>query len=195
MRGSPRKHACRRGVDYVRREPYAATSAPARRVGVKAPATAVRAVSDTATQYRKACQQNAATTGTAIIAGKPYSCARMTPAMASARHKPIETVRKPWRFGLAVPVSVRSKLFILSLLAVAGPCVFGQMPENLVRSVAEAGSKLVAERDQYTYTQRFRFLEFHKGRPVGRYEEFRDITFTGTGERRRALQEAPHRST
>ena len=65
------------------------------------------------------------------------------------------------------------------------------MPENLVRSVAEAGSKLVAERDQYTYTQRFRFLEFHKGRPVGRYEEFRDITFTGTGERDERYRKHP----
>ncbi len=57
------------------------------------------------------------------------------------------------------------------------------MPEDLVRSVAEAGSRLVAERDHYTYTQTFKFHEIRKGAPVGRYEEIRDITFTGTGER------------
>ena len=54
---------------------------------------------------------------------------------------------------------------------------------ELARSVAAAGSRLVAERDNYTYTQRFRFVEFNGGLPAGRYEEVRDITFTGTGER------------
>ena len=57
------------------------------------------------------------------------------------------------------------------------------MPLDLIRSVAEAGSRLVTERDHYTYTQRFRFLEIKGGLPIGRYEEVRDITFTGTGER------------
>ena len=57
------------------------------------------------------------------------------------------------------------------------------MPDGLVRSVAEAGSRLVAERDHYTYTQTFKFFEIKNGVRVGRYEEIRDITFTGTGER------------
>ena len=57
------------------------------------------------------------------------------------------------------------------------------MPEGLVRSVAEAGSRLVAARDDYTYTQVFKFHEIRKGARVGFYEEIRDITFTGTGER------------
>ena len=65
------------------------------------------------------------------------------------------------------------------------------MPENLVQSVAEAGTRLVTERDQYTYTQRFRFLEMRRGRPVGRYEEFRYITFTGTGERDERFKKHP----
>lgn len=52
-----------------------------------------------------------------------------------------------------------------------------------MRSVAETGSRLVAERDNYTYTQTFKFYEIKNGVRVGRYEEIRDITFTGTGER------------
>ena len=63
------------------------------------------------------------------------------------------------------------------------PVASGQLPEGLVRRVAESGSQLVAERDHYTYTQTFKFLELRRGVPVGRYEEVRDITFTGTGER------------
>ena len=65
------------------------------------------------------------------------------------------------------------------------------MPLDLVRSVAEAGSRLVAERDNYTYTQRFRFVEFKGGVPGGRYEEVRDITFTGTGEREERHRRKP----
>ena len=65
------------------------------------------------------------------------------------------------------------------------------MPLDLVRSVAEAGSRLVAERDNYTYTQRFRFVEFKGGVPGGRYEEVRDITFTGTGEREERHRREP----
>lgn len=65
------------------------------------------------------------------------------------------------------------------------------MPLDLVRSVAEAGSRLVAERDNYTYTQRFRFVEFTGGVPGGRYEEVRDITFTGTGEREERHRRKP----
>ena len=57
------------------------------------------------------------------------------------------------------------------------------MPESLIREVAEAGSRLVAEREHYTYTQSFKFWEIKNGVRVGRYEEIRDITFTGTGER------------
>ncbi len=57
------------------------------------------------------------------------------------------------------------------------------MPDGLVQSVAHAGSRLVAERDQYTYTQTFKYHEIRRGVAVGRYEEIRDITFTGTGER------------
>ena len=65
------------------------------------------------------------------------------------------------------------------------------MPLDLIRSVAEAGSRLVAERDNYTYTQRFRFVEFKGGMPGGRYEEVRDITFTGTGEREERHRKKP----
>lgn len=65
------------------------------------------------------------------------------------------------------------------------------MPLDLVRSVAEAGSRLVAERDNYTYTQRFRFVEFKGSVPGGRYEEVRDITFTGTGEREERHRRKP----
>ena len=65
------------------------------------------------------------------------------------------------------------------------------MPLDLVRAVAEAGSRLVAERDNYTYTQRFRFVEFKGGVPGGRYEEVRDITFTGTGEREERHRRKP----
>lgn len=57
------------------------------------------------------------------------------------------------------------------------------MPEGLVRSVAEAGTRLSAERDHYTYTQTFRFDEIRKGARVGRYKEVRDVTFTGNGTR------------
>lgn len=63
------------------------------------------------------------------------------------------------------------------------PVASSQVPEGLVRRVAELGSRLVAERDHYTYTQTFKFLELRRGVAVGRYEEVRDITFTGTGER------------
>ena len=57
------------------------------------------------------------------------------------------------------------------------------MPEGLVRDVAESGSRLAAERDQYTYTQSFKYYEIRNGVRAGRYEELRDITFTGTGNR------------
>ena len=57
------------------------------------------------------------------------------------------------------------------------------MPDGMVRRVAERGSELVAERNSYAYTQTVKFHEIHRGGLVGRYEEVRDITFTGTGER------------
>ena len=78
----------------------------------------------------------------------------------------------------------RGMLKLLIVAAALGTTpAFSQMPETLVREVAEAGSRLVAERDRYTYTQRFRFWEIRGGAPMGRYEEVRDITFTGDGER------------
>ncbi len=57
------------------------------------------------------------------------------------------------------------------------------MPPDLVLRVAQSGSRLVEARSHYTYTQRFRFVEIRGGRPVGRYEELRDVTFTSAGER------------
>ncbi len=57
------------------------------------------------------------------------------------------------------------------------------MPGNLVRDVAETGSRLAAERDQYAYTQSLKFHEIKNGIVVGRYEEVRDVIFTGRGQR------------
>ncbi len=60
-----------------------------------------------------------------------------------------------------------------------------------MRKVAELGSLLVAERDHYTYTQTFRFYEIRRGVPVGHYEEIRDVTFTGTGQREEKHRKRP----
>ncbi len=79
-------------------------------------------------------------------------------------------------------ISATVKLLIVAV-PLSFPPLTGQMPDGLVRSVAEAGSRLVKERDHYTYTQTFRFHEIRRGARPGRYEEVRDITFTGTGER------------
>lgn len=101
--------------------------------------------------------------------------------MASAAQSPAEAAKNgPRRAFRAAAAAVK-------LLIVAGAIVWlpaaAQPPEGLVLGVAEAGSRLVAERDHYTYTQTFKFHEIRKGARVGHYEEIRDITFTGTGER------------
>ncbi len=67
------------------------------------------------------------------------------------------------------------------------------MPPNLIREVAEAGSRLVAERNNYTYTQTFKFYEMRNGARVGRYEEVRDITFTAAGERIERYRRRPRK--
>lgn len=87
------------------------------------------------------------------------------------------------KLGAPCSLSATVKVLIVAICAAAGPHARAEFPADLVRSVADAGSRLVAERDNYTYTQRFRFVEFKGGRPAGHYEEVRDITFTGTGER------------
>ena len=106
----------------------------------------------------------------------------MNPAMAIA----VQTADEPrikWR--AVDPSSVISGLVKLLILSVAASHSAGvaEMPEGLIREVAQSGSRRVAERDHYTYTQTFKFWEINKGVPTGRYEEVRDITFTGTGER------------
>jgi len=81
--------------------------------------------------------------------------------------------------------SLASKVFMVvsTVAGGLGGNLLAQMPDDLVRRVAESGSRLVEARNNYTYTQRFRFVEFAGGRPVGRYEELRDVTFTSDGER------------
>ena len=90
---------------------------------------------------------------------------------------------------------VRAALaFCWVLAAFAGTHSFparAQMPADLVRSVAESGSRLVAERDRYAYVQTFKYHEIEKGIPVGRYEEIRDVIFTGAGEREERHRRKP----
>lgn len=91
------------------------------------------------------------------------------------------------------PSSGTSGLVKLLIVAMASiqPVGLAQMPKDLIRDVAESGSRLVAERDHYTYTQTFKFWEIKNGMRVGRYEEIRDITFTGTGEREERHRKRP----
>ena len=106
----------------------------------------------------------------------------MNPAMASVSQSTAKQTIDCFR---PVPPTAPClvKLIIVAAIGTCGSPANAQMPEGLVRNVAEAGSRLVAERDHYTYTQTFKFHEIRKGASVGRYEEIRDITFTGTGER------------
>ena len=135
-------------------------------------------------QYSTEIQQNAATTGTAMRAGKPYLCARMSPAMASATQRPDDQTTSAVNAGLPGGRSEGVKLLILALALVGTvPTAASQMPEGLVRAVAAKGSTLVEERNHYTYTQLFRFQEIHRRGRTGLYEELRDITFTESGER------------
>ncbi len=75
----------------------------------------------------------------------------------------------------------------LSLLSLAAE----KTPVELARNVAEQGSALVTERDNYTYRQSFKFFEIKDGMLAGRYEEVRDITFTSSGERDEKLLKKP----
>ncbi len=102
--------------------------------------------------------------------------------MASVRQSPAEQLTNCRKPGSST-ASCLAKVIIVAAFVTCGSIAPAQIPEGLVRSVAESGSKLVAERDHYTYTQTFKFYEIKKGARVGRYEEIRDITFTGNGER------------
>ena len=171
----------------------AAISSPASLFGPRAVWTLARVHRETAQQYRMACQMNAATTGTATAAGNPNSRARMNPAVASMAQTTDVAITNSRNER---PVERLAGACKLSIVAVALGCGFvgssaGQMPPDLVRRVAESGSRLAEERSHYTYTQRFRFIEFARGRPVGRYEELRDVTFTGDGERAERHQRRP----
>lgn len=126
--------------------------------------------------------QNAATTGTAIDAGNPNRSARMNPAMASTEQSATKLVKHAFKLGRSALSIGAAKILIVSLAAILSDAR-AEMPADLIRSVARLGSKLVAERDHYTYTQTFKFYEIKNGVPAGRYEEIRDITFTGNGER------------
>ena len=115
----------------------------------------------------------------------------MNPAMATVAQTPPKPAQNLRKLGVPRRLSATVKLLIVAVWAAAGPNAQAQMPLDLVRSVADAGSRLVAERDNYTYTQRFRFTELRGGLPAGRYEEVRDITFTGTGERQELHRTKP----
>ena len=102
--------------------------------------------------------------------------------MASKAQSVKRLVRNGLRLASSRVVKAAVKLLIVSVAACLSASV-AQMPEGLILDVARSGSRLVAERDHYTYSQTFKFWEIKNGVRVGRYEEIRDITFTGTGER------------
>ena len=102
--------------------------------------------------------------------------------MASTEQSATTLAEYALRLGRSAFAVGAVKILIVALAA-SQPEAPAQMPVDLIRNVAQLGSKLVAERDHYTYTQTFKFYEMRKGVQAGRYEEVREVTFTGTGER------------
>lgn len=129
-------------------------------------------------------------TGRAIASANPKRSARMSPAMASAAQTP-DATRRNGASGERLDGATRPVKLLIVAVSLAAAQAQPQMPADLVRDVAAAGSRLVAERNNYTYTQAFKFYEVRKGARAGRYEEIRDITFTATGERIERYRKRP----
>ncbi len=70
----------------------------------------------------------------------------------------------------------------------------GQKPgRELIRKLAEQGSRFEQERQRYTYQREFRFHEVdRRGRPMGSYQEVREVLFSPKGERIEQFVGRPH---
>jgi hypothetical protein len=66
-------------------------------------------------------------------------------------------------------------------------------PRALLRELAAQGSRFERERQRYTYRREFRFNELDRGgRPIGSYEEVREVLFSPKGERIEQFVGRPH---
>jgi hypothetical protein len=64
---------------------------------------------------------------------------------------------------------------------------------ELIRKLAEQGSRFEQERQRYTYQREFRFHEVdRRGRPMGSYQEVREVLFSPSGERIEQFVGRPH---
>ena len=115
----------------------------------------------------------------------------MMPVTARIVQTPTATAITVRSCRVSTVAPVGGKLLILALLAAGIPVAIAQLPDGLVRRVAELGTKLVEERSHYAYTQSVKFHEIHKGGLAGRYEEVRDITFTPEGGRHERFRSPP----
>lgn len=119
-----------------------------------------------------------------------------------AGRTPVQTARSHFN-GASAPAPSRRRIgwapawkraAVLCILAV---CAAGEMaaqrpPRDLIRRIAEQGSRFERELENYTYRQSFEFLELDKnGAAVGSYSEVRDILFTPEGERSEQFVGAP----
>lgn len=77
-------------------------------------------------------------------------------------------------------------------LFAGGPASAQEPPADILKRIADNGSRFEQERARYTYRQSFVFHEFNKrGIPSGVYREVRDINFSNDGERTEEFVKGP----
>ncbi len=85
-----------------------------------------------------------------------------------------------------------SPLLAVFFLALSVQALAQDPPADVLKRIAENGSRFEQERAHYTYRQSFDFYEFNKrGIPSGSYREVRDINFTSDGERTEEFIKGP----
>ena len=84
------------------------------------------------------------------------------------------------------------RLLVAFCLFVGVPALAQDPPADVLKRVADNGSRFEQERARYTYQQSFDFHEFDKrGVPSGFYREVRDINFNSDGERTEQFIKGP----
>lgn len=77
-------------------------------------------------------------------------------------------------------------------LILTAPTPAQDPPADVLKRIADNGSRFEQERARYTYRQSFDFYEFNKrGAPSGSYREVRDVNFTSDGERTEEFVKGP----
>ena len=116
-----------------------------------------------------------------------------TPVHAARSHLNGASAPTPRRRRLGrKPVWRRTAVLCILSVCAAGEMAAQRPPRDLIRRIAEQGSRFERELENYTYRQSFEFLELDKnGAAVGSYREVRDILFT---RRPLCVQSLPHRT-